>query len=68
MLLALDIGNTMVTIGVFDDSDLVGTMRAATDSRRSPDEYGLLLISMLQLNGIRREEITEVSCAASSRL
>ena len=61
MLLALDIGNTMVTIGVFDGSGLVGTMRAATDSRRSPDEYGLLLTNLLQLHGIRREDITEVS-------
>ena len=61
MLLALDIGNTMVTIGVFSDSGLSSTMRAATDSRRSPDEYGLLLTSLLQLNGIQREEITEVS-------
>ena len=61
MMLALDIGNTMVTIGVFGDSGLVTTMRAATDSRRSPDEYGLLLTSLLQLNGVQREEITEVS-------
>jgi type III pantothenate kinase len=61
MLLALDIGNTMVTIGVFGDSGLVSTMRAATDSRRSVDEYGLLLTSLLQLNGVQREEITEVA-------
>ena len=61
MLLAIDIGNTMVTIGVFNDSGLASTMRAATDSRRSADEYGLLLISLLQLNGIRREDISEVS-------
>ena len=61
MLLALDIGNTMVTIGVFGDSGLVCTMRAATDSRRSADEYGLLLTSLLQLNGVQREDITEVS-------
>ena len=60
MLLALDIGNTMVTIGVFGDGGLASTMRVATDSRRSADEYGLLLISLLQLNGIRREDITAV--------
>ncbi len=60
MLLALDIGNTMVTIGVFDNAALVGTMRAATDSRRSSDEYGLLLTSLLRLNGIRPEDISAV--------
>ena len=61
MLLALDIGNTMVTIGVFGDSGLVTTMRAATDSRRSADEYGLLLTSLLQLNGVQREEISDLA-------
>jgi type III pantothenate kinase len=61
MLLALDIGNTMVTIGVFGDSGLVTTMRAATDSRRSADEYGLLLTSLLHLNGVQREDITDVA-------
>lgn len=61
MLLALDIGNTMVTIGVFGESGLVTTMRAATDSRRSADEYGLLLTNLLQINGIERGGITEVS-------
>ena len=68
MLLALDIGNTMVTIGVFggvfDGADggggLVSTMRAATDARRSADEYGLLLTSLLRLNGIGPEAITDV--------
>ena len=60
MLLALDIGNTMVTIGVFGEEGLVSTMRAATDARRSADEYGLLLTSLLQLNGIGRGDITDV--------
>lgn len=60
MLLALDVGNTMVTIGVFGDGGLVTTMRAATDARRSADEYGLLLTSLLQLNGIGRGDITDV--------
>ena len=60
MLLAVDIGNTMVTVGVFDDSRLATTLRIATDSRRSADEYGLLLTNLLQLNGIDRPNITDV--------
>ena len=75
MLLAIDIGNTMVTMGVFrseqdtagqpaggQDSgeELATTLRIATDSRRSADEYGLLLTNLLQLNSIDRAEVSDV--------
>jgi type III pantothenate kinase len=60
MLLAIDIGNSMVTMGVFEDANLVTTLRIATDSRRSADEYGLMLTNLLQLNGIDRSKITDV--------
>ncbi len=60
MLLAVDIGNSMVTMGVFEDANLVTTLRIATDSRRSADEYGLMLTNLLQLNGIGRSKVTDV--------
>ena len=75
MLLTIDIGNTMVTMGVFrsgqdaagqpaggQDSgeELATTLRIATDSRRSADEYGLLLTNLLQLNSIDRAEVSDV--------
>ncbi len=60
MLLAIDIGNTMVTMGVFRGEELATTLRIATDSRRSADEYGLLLTNLLQLNSIDRSDITDV--------
>ena len=50
----------MVTMGVFDDSRLVTTLRIATDSRRSGDEYGLTLLNLLQLNGVGRSDVTDV--------
>ena len=60
MLLAIDIGNTMVTIGVFDGAKLVTTMRTASDSNRLPDEYGLLLTNLLKLKGIEPSQITAI--------
>jgi type III pantothenate kinase len=60
LLLTVDIGNSMVTMGVFEDANLVTTLRIATDSRRSVDEYGLMLINLLQLKGIDRSKITDV--------
>ena len=38
MLLAIDIGNTNVTIGTFRSGVLAGTRRAATDPGATPDE------------------------------
>lgn len=64
MLLAIDIGNTMVTIGVFDDAQLVATMRTASDSNRLPDEYGLILTNLLKLKGIDPSDITSI-CTCS---
>lgn len=52
MLLAIDIGNTNVVIGVYDGSRLVTHVRVATDRQRTEDEYGLLLRQLLSERGI----------------
>lgn len=64
MLLTIDIGNTNVTLGVFDGSQLLTTLRLATDSRRMADEYGLTLTGLLQLRGVEPKQITE-ACLCS---
>ena len=58
MLLAIDIGNTNLTLGVFEGQHLESTWRLATDPRRLADEYGLLLSSILSLKGIKPEDIS----------
>ena len=58
MLLAIDIGNTNINLGVFDRQCLKATWRIATDPRRLTDEYALLLSSVLELKGFTREHIT----------
>lgn len=57
MLLALDIGNANVKMGAFQGEDLVASWRMSTDARRMPDEYGLLLLGLLQARGIDRSGI-----------
>ena len=52
MLLALDIGNTNVTIGIFDGPDLRATWRVSSDTGKMSDEYASVLIGLLQLEGI----------------
>jgi type III pantothenate kinase len=57
MLLAVDIGNTNVTFGVFDGQDLQATGRFATNITREGDEYAVLMINMLSLEGVDRSQI-----------
>lgn len=63
MLLAVDIGNTETTIGVFDpevggetlDDELVQTWRIATQPSRTGDELALLIQSFLRLGRLPRD-------------
>ena len=64
MLLTIDIGNTVVTIGVFEGERLLTTYRLSTDSRRLSDEYGLQLVSLLNLRGINTSNI-DSACICS---
>lgn len=47
MLLTLDIGNTNLTIGLYEGPTLAWHWRLATDQARMPDEYGLQLLGLL---------------------
>ena len=64
MLLTVDIGNTVVTLGVFDGDRLVTTLRVATDTRRLVDEYGATLSNLLELKGTSAGQIT-AACLCS---
>ena len=61
MLLALDIGNTNIPLGVFEGESLKVTWRLATDSRRMPDEYGLAVLNLLSLQGISPSSIKAIA-------
>lgn len=57
MLLAIDIGNTNITIGVFDKDVIEGTFRMTTKIPRTSDEYGIFFYNMLRSRGFKREDI-----------
>ena len=48
MLLAIDINNTSVHLGVFHGDELRATWRLGTDKERLPDEYAILLLGLLR--------------------
>jgi type III pantothenate kinase len=58
MLLALDVGNTNITIGIFEGEDLRAHWRVATDQDRLADEYGILLLNLLGTGGLKPSEVT----------
>ena len=47
MILALDVGNTNITCGVFDGDRIKASFRITTKMPRTSDEYGLILITLL---------------------
>jgi type III pantothenate kinase len=64
VLLALDIGNTNVTIGVFEGQELCATWRIATDVERLPDEYAVIMLGLLRTENIDPAAITEAIMAS----
>ncbi|MCX6020390.1 MAG: type III pantothenate kinase [Chloroflexi bacterium] len=65
MLLAIDIGNTNVTMGVFRGERLVTTWRAATDAQKMPDEYAVLLMNLLSREGLALDDVNEAALCSS---
>lgn len=64
MLLAIDVGNTNVTLGLYEGDKLNPHWRLATDHNRMPDEYGLQLLGLLQNAGKSIKDLTGISLAS----
>lgn len=57
MILVIDVGNTNLTIGVYDKEELKATFRMMTKTPRTSDEYGVMLNTLLNAKGITGEMI-----------
>ena len=64
MLLTVDIGNTNITLGVFEGKKLHVTFRMTTIQTRTSDEYGMVMCELLEHNDVKVEEITDVIVAS----
>jgi type III pantothenate kinase len=58
MLLAIDVGNTNVTIGVFDGETLVHSWRLAALRERTADELGIFVTQLFEQVGIDVRAVT----------
>jgi type III pantothenate kinase len=64
MLLAIDVGNSNVTLGLFRAGALLGTRRARTDPRATADQIEHLLGGLLALDGLSLADIDAYSVAS----
>lgn len=52
MLLTIDVGNTNITVGVYQDDHLEASFRLTTKSPRTSDEFGVAMFNQLQAKQI----------------
>jgi len=64
MLLAIDAGNTNITLGLFREQELIAQWRLLTDRKRSGDEYEADVRSVFESAGIDREEVDGIAIAS----
>lgn len=64
MLLTIDVGNTNITLGVFNGEKLQGTFRMTTKRPRTSDEYGFTICGILEHRGIQAADIDAVIVAS----
>ena len=64
MLLTIDIGNTNLTLGLYEGDKLGAHWSLAIDHNRMPDEYGLQFLGLLQNAGKTLKDIEGISLAS----
>ena len=60
MLLAIDVGNTNIVLGVFDKTALLQSWRLQTLRERTSDELGLLVEGLFAHSGIDRSTVNGI--------
>jgi len=60
VLLAVDIGNTNITLGLWHNNEWAASWRARTVPDKMPDEYGVLVNSFLRSQGFDYHVVTGV--------
>ena len=64
MLLAIDVGNTNIVLGVFRSAELVHSWRLATLRERTSDELGILITGLCGHHKVTRDDISGIVMAS----
>jgi type III pantothenate kinase len=57
MLLCIDVGNTNIVMGVFDQEMFIGHWRVRTEKDTTSDELGILICNLFQASGIKMDGV-----------
>ncbi len=61
MVLVIDVGNTNIVFGLYDEEKkLINYWRKTTDSQNTADELGIFIKGMLMFENVKTTEITDV--------
>lgn len=60
MLLVIDVGNTNIVLGIFKGKKLVYDWRISTDREKTADEYGLMLMQIMDSQNIKIDNINDI--------
>lgn len=57
MILVVDVGNTNITCGVYEEKELKATFRINTKTKRTSDEYGAIFSQLVSMKGLALQDI-----------
>ena len=64
MLLVIDVGNTNITLGIFDKDKLIATFRLTTKRQRTSDEFGLDICELIEHRNLSVSDIDDIVIAS----
>lgn len=64
MIMTIDVGNTNITVGIFDHDEVMATFRITTKMPRTSDEYGMILTNLIEQNKILPQDIEDAIIAS----
>lgn len=60
LILVMDVGNTNIVLGVYNEEKLISEWRISTDIKRTADEYGVLIIQLFLQSKLDPDDIEGV--------
>jgi len=60
MLLAFDVGNTNIVLGLFREGKLLTNWRLQTENNKSADEYGMIVSQLFEYEGYKMKDVKDV--------
>lgn len=60
MILAMDIGNTNIVLGVYRDDQILAHWRLSTNRQQTADEYGIMIKTLFNCEGIEAKGVKAI--------